>query len=206
MEMEQTIEPPTPTIETPTLIIETPPHSTVPHDPTFENILEASSPLVTKHLTDDSYQLPPRHNRGKPPECYFPDIETHKSKYLIANYVSTKKLSKPLKSFSNELLVYHIPTSVMKALWDPKWVQAMKEEMEALLKTKTWILDGHKTMGCKWVFSIKYKADGSIERYKVRLVKKGYTQTYGVDYMETFSLVAKLNTIRVLLSLAANLD
>ncbi|RVW16154.1 Retrovirus-related Pol polyprotein from transposon RE1 [Vitis vinifera] len=60
-------------------------------------------------------------------------------------------------------------------------------------------------MGCKWVFTVKYKADGTVERYKDRLVAKRFTQTYGIDYTEAFAPIAKLNTIRVLLSLAANL-
>jgi len=86
----------------------------------------------------------------------------------------------------------------------------MHEEMEALHKNKTLDLvklpNGKKVVGCKWVFTIKHKVDGSVERYKARLVTKGFTQTYGMDYEETFAPIAKMNSIRVLLSIVANLN
>ena len=103
-----------------------------------------------------------------------------------------------------------IPTRVEEALRDPKWTEAIQNEMEALQKNKTWSVvtlpKGKKSVGCKWVFTIKHKADGTIDRYKARLVAKGFTQTFGVDYQETFAHVAKMNTIRVLLSLVVNHD
>ena len=63
-----------------------------------------------------------------------------------------------------------------------------------------------KTIGCKWVFSVNFKSDGTIDRYKARLVAKRYAQTCEIDYQETFAPVAKMNVVRVILFLAINLD
>jgi len=61
-----------------------------------------------------------------------------------------------------------------------------------------------KTIGVKWVFKVKLNANGSINKYKARLVVKGYAQQFGVDFFDTFAPVARLDTIRLLLALSAH--
>ena len=72
-----------------------------------------------------------------------------------------------------------------KAKHDPKWREAMLEELRALEKNKTWDLvklpPGKKAVSCKWIFTMKQTPEGKIERYKTRLVARGYSQTYGID-------------------------
>jgi hypothetical protein len=84
----------------------------------------------------------------------------------------------------------------------------MKEEMSALQKNKIWELvqlpKGKKVVGCKWVFTVKQTPEGKVEMYKARLVAKGYSQTYGIDYDEIFAPVAKMGTVRTLISCAVN--
>ncbi|CAL2270507.1 unnamed protein product [Prunus armeniaca] len=168
------------------------------------DILEVSASI---HTSDNSYVLPPRRNRGVPPDCYSPK---GKARYAIAHYVSDHRLSPECKAFVTRMDNFKIPTRVEEAFNDPNWAEAMNIEMEALQKNNTWdIVDlpkGTKPVGCRWVFTFKYNADGTVERYKARLVAKGFTQTYGVDYHDTFAPVAKMNNVRVLLSLVVNLD
>ena len=128
----------------------------------------------------------------------------------ISKFVSYDNLSPSFHAFTTNLSRIDVPRTIEDALAVPEWKNVVLEEMQALEKSDTWSLvelpQGKSVVECKWVFTIKVRPNGSIEIYKARLVAKGFTQTYGIDYTETFAPIAKLNTIRVLLSLAANLD
>jgi transposase InsO family protein len=100
------------------------------------------------------------------------------------------------------------PTTYQEASRILEWQLAMIDELAALERTGTWDivpLPSHVVpITCKWVFKVKTKSDGSIDRYKARLVARGFQQTQGLDYDETFAPVAHMTTVRTLIAVAAS--
>ncbi|KAL5788351.1 hypothetical protein ACOSP7_005300 [Xanthoceras sorbifolium] len=98
------------------------------------------------------------------------------------------------------------PKSVQAALGDAKWSKAMFEEYTALMQNKTWSLvpssNDMNILGNKWVFRTKYHPDGSVSKFKARLVVNGFHQTPSLDFFDTYSPVIKASTIRVIFTLA----
>ena len=154
-------------------------------------------------------RVPPRTTQGTPPKRYDSDYEARRSRYPIEQ-PGEGNMSQSALAFNATLYSTKVPNTVEEALESDHWRNAMEEEVSTLLKKwlvgKMHFTKKKKLLGCRWVFTVKYKVGGTIERYKARLVAKRYTQTYGVEYPKTFSLVAKLVTIRVLFSVATNLD
>ena len=105
------------------------------------------------------------------------------------------------------------PTTYKESLNSSKsdlWLKAMKSEMDSMYKNQLWTLvdspEGIKPIGCKWIFKKKTDMEGNVIAYKARLVAKGCCKKQGVYYDETFSLVAMLKSIRILLAIAAHYD
>ncbi|XP_020700434.1 uncharacterized protein LOC110112523 [Dendrobium catenatum] len=100
------------------------------------------------------------------------------------------------------------PLTYKQASKHPHWQIAMQEEINALHKQQTWSLvpvpPNKPILGCKWTYKTKMHPTGKLDRYKARLVALGYNQTYGENYTETFSPVAKMTTIRIVLILVVN--
>ncbi|KAK8578797.1 hypothetical protein V6N12_069141 [Hibiscus sabdariffa] len=102
------------------------------------------------------------------------------------------------------------PKTYQEAVASPdseKWLEAMRSEMDSMSDNQVWTLveppEGIKPIGCKWVFKKKTDMDGNVQTYKGRLVAKGFRQIHGIDYDETFSPVAMIKSIRILLAVAA---
>jgi hypothetical protein len=100
------------------------------------------------------------------------------------------------------------PSSYEEARKHDVWKKAMDNEIESIEANDTWELTtlpkGVKAVGVKWIFKTKFNEKGNVDKHKARLVAKGYTQKHGIDYNEVFAPVARWDTIRVILSLAAH--
>jgi len=125
-----------------------------------------------------------------------------------------RNFEKIITRSQSSILNFALTTQVMKMDEPPnyaeasrkkEWNEAMEAELNSLVRNDTWDLvnlpKGKEVIGTKWVYKTKYKSDGTIDKYKARLVEKGYAQREGVDYNETFSPVEKLDTIMMVLAL-----
>ena len=125
----------------------------------------------------------------------------------VYNFLSFHRLSLSYFVFVSTLFFVSTPKSTSEALSHPGWKQAIAEEIDVLYSNGTWELialpPGKSLVGYRWVYTMKVGPDGKIDRLKASLVVKGYTQQYGLDYYNTFSLVAKIAYVRLLLSMAA---
>ncbi|KAJ4769803.1 Retroelement pol polyprotein-like [Rhynchospora pubera] len=130
-----------------------------------------------------------------------------KSKYPISHYVTCDKFSSAHRVFLNAVTKEKEPAHFGEAIKCDKWREAMRDEIDALERNGTWTMEnlppGKTAIGCKWVYRVKYHADGRVERYKARLVALGNRQIQGVDYAETFAPVAKMVSVRTFLAVAA---
>jgi hypothetical protein len=127
--------------------------------------------------------------------------------YSISNFVSYKNVSASQCRYSLSLSTHHEPKSFAEANKFECWRQAMQAELLALERTGTWqvvdIPPNVTPIGCRWVYKVKLHADGTVERYKARLVAKGYNQIEGLDYFETYSPVAKVTSVCLIIALAS---
>ncbi|KAJ9556373.1 hypothetical protein OSB04_010987 [Centaurea solstitialis] len=202
----------------------------IEHEFPFNKLTTSSTPSATINLdhwvplsipithaptpsspTSSQPDTPPSHPDTPPPQNTSPPTPPSPPPLIKMNTRTNPKPNK--KCFNSNFQIYTAsptcpsePSSISQALKHPSWRNAMQEEFDALERNCTWSLvpfsQAHNLIGSKWVFRIKYKPDGSIDRLKARLVAKGFNQRPGIDYRETFSPVLKPATLRLILSLA----
>ncbi|GJU08654.1 retrovirus-related pol polyprotein from transposon TNT 1-94 [Tanacetum coccineum] len=161
--------------------------------------------------SNDSSKAVPQHEVNETAESQAPTTRTldreRRRPGWQADYVMESNVAYCLLTEEGE------PSTLQEALNNLDasfWKEAMQEEIKALHKNKTWelvpLLGGRKPIGNKWVYKIKRNGDDQVERYRARLVVKGYAQKEGIDFNEIFSPVVRMTTVRVVLAMCATHD
>ena len=149
-----------------------------------------------------------------PPEPNSEPVSSDEDNNKVDDAPRRSKRQRVAKFFGDDFIVYlvdDVPKTLPEVYASPDaeyWKEAVYSEMDSFMSNGTWEItdcpSGCKPVGCKWIFKKKMRPDGTIEKYKESLMAKGYTQKEGEDFFDTYSPVARIATIRVLLALAAS--
>ncbi|GJZ78214.1 ribonuclease H-like domain, reverse transcriptase, RNA-dependent DNA polymerase [Tanacetum coccineum] len=176
---------------------DSPLHSQTPHTPSTRSS-EINSQVTPNFSTQSYYQSDNDSIQITNSPSHFDHTPLRGFRTLNDLYENTEEL----------LLAEDEPKNYKEASSNQKWIEAMKVELDSINRNNTWELTtlpkGHKAIGLKWVFKTKKDANGNIIKHKARLVAKGYIQQHGIDFEEVFAPVARMETIRLLLAIAAN--
>lgn len=168
------------------------------------NNLNASDADDSSIVLPDSSTNNARPNRSRKPPSYLSEYQTDLPKSLVNEHIAMVLFE---SSYGIEPLTYE------QAINDKnrnKWLEAMNVEMNALKKNSVWELverpKGKNIVKSKWVFKIKTDSSGELDKFRARVVAKGFSQKYGIDYEETFAPVVRHSTLRLLFAIAVNED
>ncbi|GKA28023.1 ribonuclease H-like domain-containing protein [Tanacetum coccineum] len=155
-----------------------------------------SDPVVATRKSSRQFKLPARFNDY---------IVNSSKKYRLKKVVKYSHLSFGNYCFSTSLNKSVEPSTFYKGVMDRNWVDVVNAKFEALNRNNTWSITC-LPKGSKWIFKIKDKASGEIERYKARQVAKGFSQRECIDYDETFSPIVTMTTVRCLINIVVQKD
>ena len=166
-------------------------------------------PVIINEEVDDKADEPPVEATTDIPTQRYPQRErrppTHSQDYEVGRDDDPDDREEEVTYYA--LFADYDPVTYEEAANEDCWMKAMDEEIHAIEKNDTWELttlpEGKKPIGVKWVYKTKYNPNGEVDRFKARLVAKGYKQKPGIDYFEVFAPVARMDTVRMILSLAS---
>lgn len=169
------------------------------------SVIDATSPQVTSEITVTPIV---KRKPGRPRKTDTPVPQ--KPRTPSQHCYPTRSKNASLAAIKDEIM---IPRDIKEALSSPyskEWLKAMKSELKSIHKNKTWDLvelpEKRRTIGSRWVFAIKFHNDGRIDKFKARLVARGFSQRYGIDYNQTYSPTVRPESLRLLFAIAVEMN
>lgn len=175
------------------------------------SVTEVTSPEVTStEVTSEQVTETPiiKRGPGRPRKTNLPVPQ--KLRQPAQHNYPTRSREASLAAIKDEIIIPRDFKEALSSSYSKEWLKAMRLELKSIYKNKTWDLvklpEKRRTIGSRWVFAVKFRNDGNIDKFKARLVARGFSQRFGIDYNQTYSPTVRPESLRLLFAIAVEMD